>query len=421
MRFENPLSAVSRRDFLRLAGLATGATVSLPLQAYARLIFDGRPPLRVGMVVPRSKIHSEIGANLVEGMRLQFREAGWESTRLVVREVASGEEIAAARRLLSEEKVEILTGMFNPRTVHLLREDLERSGTLCVAIEGGANTFVPREESPLMYQNSLGYWQSNWAMGSWAARNVGQRAAVVTAFYETGYDSCQAFPQGFEAGGGTIIRSDVTHAPLGGTDPVSAMKAIAAARPDVLFLSASGKDARDLFAAYRDAGLKGKIPLAVSGFMAHELLPAGMGPAAEGIMSCLPWAPALDSAENHAFCSSFARTCGRQPDSFAVLGYDTGGMIVGTVAAAAGRVQKSSDLKRALEELQVPSPRGALRFTAASGGIDAPLYLCEVRTRGTSCRNEVISRVSSLQEVEKSAHRPALVARSGWTNGYLCV
>lgn len=415
----NLRAGVSRRDFLRIAGIATGATVTLPLQAYAHFIFDGRPPLKVGMVVPNSNIYPEIGANLVDGMRLQFAESGWESTRLLVREVESGEEISAARRMLTEEKVEVLAGMFNPLTVHHLREDLERSGILFVNIEAGANTFVPREESPLMYQNSLGYWQSSWAMGKWAAQQKGTRAAVASSFYETGYDSFHAFSQGFETGGGTIVCSEVTHAPLGGGDPVSAMKAIAAARPDVLFLSAGGKDALDLVAAYHDAGLKGKLPLLVSGFMVHGTQLAGMGAAAVGIMSCLPWTPTLNSAENNAFCSGFVRACGRQPDSFAVLGYDTGGMIVGAVAAA-GKVQNSRDLKKALEQLQVSSPRGPMRMVPSTGGTEAPLYLCEVRKVGASIQNAALRSVSTLQTVESEARRSSLIVHSGWTNSYLC-
>ena len=84
-------------------------------------------------------------------------------------------------------------------------------------------------------------------------------------------------------------------------------------------------------------------------------------------------------------------------------------------ASAAGRVQRNQDLKKALENLRISSPRGTLDITALTGSSNAPLYICEVRQAGNSFRNTVVSRASSLQAVEREAHRPALVARSGWS------
>lgn len=414
------LAAVNRRDFLKMAGLATGTLAAFPLQAHARFLFDGRPPLKVGIVVPRSAIYPDIAKKLVDGIRLQFAESGWESTRLLVREAVNGAEIAAAIALISEDRVGILTGMFNPLTVHRLREGLESSGTLFINIEGGANSFVPREESPLMYQNSLGYWQSNWAMGKWAAENMGRRAAVASSFYETGYDSFYAFPQGFESSGGTILRTDITHAPMGTVDLGKTMEAIAAVRPDFVFASSSGRDSLDFVSAYHASRLSARIPLVASGFMMHDALLSQMGGAAHGIISCLPWTATLDTPVNSAFCAGFASATGAEPDSFAVLGYDTGSMIVSAVASAAGRVHSNQDLKKALENLRISSPRGTLDITALTGSSNAPLYICEVRQTGNSFRNTVVSRASSLQAVEREAHLSALVARSGWTNGYLC-
>jgi len=413
-------SALNRRDFLRIAGLATGATVTLPLQAYARLIFDGRPPLRVGMIVPRSTIQPGIGMNLADGMRLQFAEAGWTSTRLVLREVASGSEISAAQQLLREERVEILTGMFNPRTIHRLRADLEAAGTLFINLEGGANAFAPRETSPLMYQNSLGYWQSSWAMGNWAAKNIGTRAAVVSSFYESGFDSFYAFSQGFAAAGGSVTATEVSNAPMSVNDPVGTMKTVAATKPDVIFVSASGNEALELVRGYHAAGLTERIPLAVSSFCVQGDFLSTLGTAAVGISSCLPWTPTLSTPENQAFCRSFRASTGRTPDPFAVLGYDSGSMIVTAVAAAAGRAHNNQDLRKALERMRVSSPRGTFGLAPASGSCDAPLYICRVERQGNTVQNSVISQAASLEGVSRQARLADLMAHSGWTNVYLC-
>jgi branched-chain amino acid transport system substrate-binding protein len=373
-------SGMNRRQFLVKAGLA-GAMAAIPFQAH---------------------------------------EAGWTNTKLVVEKADNGSSIVKARRLLAEGKVDILTGMINPLIVHRLREDLEKSEVLYINMEGGANSYAPREESPLLFHNSLGYWQSSWSLGSWAATAMGKRGFVASSLYETGYDAYYAFPQGFEQAGGTIIRSELTHLAPGGNNLASLMTAIAAARPDFVYASYSGREAVDFVRAYAAAGLSGRIPLLASGFTVDESLLPAMGANALGIKSCLSWSPTITTPENMAFRKAYTRQTRREADHFALLGYDTGSLITAAVKTAKGTVIRSNELKQALEKTAIPTPRGSLRIEPRTGSTDSPLYLREVRRDGNMFCNTVISELPGLAATEIQADRESMTARSGWINTYLC-
>jgi branched-chain amino acid transport system substrate-binding protein len=420
MNEPNNPAGVSRRQFLIKAGMATGALAAMPLQSQARFLWDGRPPLRVGVVVLDSSTCPLMGENLAAGMRLSFAEAGWTATGLVVEQADNGSSIVKARRLLAEGNVDVLTGMINPLIVHRLREDLEKSDVLYINMEGGANSYTPRDESPLIFHNSLGYWQSNWSLGSWAATAMGKRAFVISSLYETGYDAYYAFPQGFEKAGGTVLRSEITHLAPDRKNLAELMAAIAAARPDFVYASYSGGEAVDFVRAYGDAGLSGRIPLLASGFTVDEALLPAMGAGAIGIKSCLSWSPAISSPENAAFRKTYIRQTRREADPFALLGYDTGRLITEAVRAASGTVLRSNGLKQALETVAIASPRGNMRVRPGTGSTDTPLYLREVRRDGGQLQNSVIAELPGLAAVELRADREAMTARSGWIDSYLC-
>lgn len=417
---EKYTSEMSRRQFLVRAGLVTGAVATFPLRAHAGFIWDGRPPLKIGVVVLESSLYPDMGDNLVAGMKLALAEAGWENTRLIVERADNGSSIVRARSLVRNEKVDILAGMINPLIVHRLREDLEQTGTIYLNMEGGANHYQPRDESPLIFHNSLGYWQANWALGSWAAANVGKRAVVASSLYESGYDAYYAFPQGFEGGGGRVVGRELV-VNSGSKELAAMISAIGADRPDFVFASFSGEEAVAFVNAYAAAGLAGRIPLLASGFAVDEALLAAMGKNALGIKSCHTWSPMLATPENGAFRKAYAVKAGREADHFALLGYDTGCLVTAAVKSAKGTVLRNDGLKQSLEKTVMATPRGALRFDPRTGSNDSPLYLREVRREGGALQNVVIGELPGLATMAQRADRETMTAQSGWINTYLCV
>ena len=70
-----------------------------------------------------------------------------------------------------------LTSLFEQRQVPLVLANV------------GAHVVRPRQRHPLVLHHSLGYWQSSFALGRWAARNLGPRAYVSASIVDAGYDT----------------------------------------------------------------------------------------------------------------------------------------------------------------------------------------------------------------------------------------
>src|SRR2546426_10380737 len=73
--------------------------------------------------------------------------------------------------------------------------------TFLILADAGANIVRETEQSPYVFHNTLGYWQSSLALGEWAVRNIGKKVFVASSFYESGYDALYAFRLGAEIAG----------------------------------------------------------------------------------------------------------------------------------------------------------------------------------------------------------------------------
>lgn len=413
------LRVVTRRRFLQRLGVLTGAVVAsqipgLRSAAHAQPVAQGGYAGRVGVLLPQSAMNPLLSPNLVSGLKLGFQTAGCPDVTLITSPCGPGPAAAAtcAERLMDQERVDLVTGIASPNLSAEFRAAFENRRKYYVAADGGANLVRTSEESPYVLYNSLHYWQSNWATGQWAAKHLGTKAVVVSSFYETGYDAFSAFRLGFEAGGGEVAETYVTHRPASDWTWESVMSGIRTTAPDLLFALYSGQQATEFLAAWAESGLAGQIPLAASPFMVDEAALAEQGDAALGIISCLPWAPGLDHAENQAFVTAFLAMTGRRPDGFALLGYDTARLIANALGANGGGLTAN---------LRWSSPRGAVKLDGRSQSVVTPLYLREVRRGADGLYNAVIGTIAPADDRDDRLEPLRSGERTGWLNAYLQV
>lgn len=410
----------SRRRFLQALGIMTGAAAvglgTNSRSAEASTGERGHLTARIGLLLPESQPY----ASLRTGFRLGLDQAGASGVELVSEQVGHpGAALQKARTLVLQEQVDLMVGVATPHVAAQLRPLLEQSGTFFIVADAGANMPRASEQSPNIFYHSLGYWRANWAMGGWTARNLGRRALIATSFYESGYDSLHTFRLGFEATGGVVADTVVTHVPPQKVDWRQVMAAIEQARPDFVYALYSGQDAIEFVRAYADAGLAGKIPLAGSAFLVDETLLPLHGEAARGIYSCLGWAPGLQNAENLAFMGAYRAMTGQTPDAFALLGYETAQLTLDTLAAAGG--SRLERLSRELGTVRRPSPRGRVRMDATAHASSGPLFVRAVRPGEAGLQNEVIASLNPVEEWDPSLAGLRSGQRSGWTNAYLSV
>lgn len=381
-------SRLTRRGFLRLAGLATGAVVVPD--------WPGGHSLKVGVLLPTAVLYPAMGQNLVTGMRLYFGAAGHPVT-FAIHEIGAGTASArrTSRALLEQGGVDVVVAVTGEHVAATLRPLYADHGVPLVVCNAGANVVRPDDQGTFLVFNSLKLWQSNWALGFWAGHHLGSRAVSALSFYDSGYDAPYLFRLGFEAAGGDLLETFVSHTPAGDGNLTPLLAAIRDAGPDFVYASYCGAQAVEFVQAYARSGLAGHIPLIGSAFLVDDrsVLPQ-LGSAALGIKTSLPWAAPVSGSEDQAVLAAYPQQTGRSADSFAALGYDTAHLIT-----------------RMMAEGVHEAPR-------ETGG---PLFLREVRRHGLALANVVTAHLSSIAERDIQRAVAESSPKSGWLAPYLCL
>lgn len=427
MSQQNVPAALSRRGFLQTMGALTGAAFLPGLSPSARKAQAEPAPLaipaKIGLLLPVSTRYPQLGANLTTGLRLGLAHAtgGVDngSIPLFVEEVGTTHRGLAAttNRLVAERGVDLIIGVATPSLAATLRPVLTASRTPFIALDAGANLPRASEQFPYMVYNTLGYWQANWAMGQWAASNLGLQAFIASSFYDSGYDALYAFRAGFEAAGGRINGTSITHVPSSSVDLPGLAAAIRQSQPDFVFGLYNGQISVDFLRAYTDTGLAAEIPLVGSAFLVDETTLPDTGATARGVRSTFSWAADLASPAHQTFTAAYHAATGKAPDAFALLGYDTAQLVVAALRAS-GEAGNGSRLAQALQSARWSSPRGLLQMDKTTQSCIPPLYLREARLSSSGWQNQLLNQLQAVRAdaIGLSALRDQ--PRTGWVHAY---
>jgi branched-chain amino acid transport system substrate-binding protein len=432
MHDDYPSSGLSRRAFLRSAGLAAGALAAAPLlnaapawaagPAPASALPTGRDLLTIGVLLPRSTIYPALGSNFLAGMQLYCNQAADDArpgVRLVAKDAGFGrvQALAAAQQLLEADKAALVVGLSNPALVDMLRGLFQTRRTVFLTAGLGENVPRAADDSAYVFHHSLGAAEAAWALGRWAATHLGGRAAIATALYDSGYDALTAFRLGFTAAGGTVTTTQTTHLLANSPALPAVLAEIAAGRPDFLYAAYCGPAASDFVRAVQ-AGPAAGIPLLGSPLLAGETALPSLGKAALGIKTALGWTPALDTAENRAFVAAYTKQTGQAPDNLALLGYETARLAVTALAGAGGDPARGTRMRDALAAATFAGPRGPVAMDAQTHCTGGPLYLREVQMRDGAFAHVPVAKLPTAAEAGAALRA---TVKSGWTNAYLSV
>ena len=151
---------------------------------------------------------------------------------------------------------------------------------------------------------------------------------------------------------------------------------IASLKPDAVYVFFAGAGAVKFVKDYAAAGLKEKIPLYGPGFLTDGTLEA-QGDAAQGLLTTLHYADALDNPKNNAFRAAYKAAYKTEPDVYAMQGYDAGQLLAAGLKAVNGDTSKRDALIKAMESTKIDSPRGPFALSKAHNPVQ-DFYLRKV-------------------------------------------
>jgi branched-chain amino acid transport system substrate-binding protein len=410
---------MNRGGFLKLAGVGAGLLAAGPLASAAK----AGTSIKVGVMVPTGSSYALMGPSLLDGLRLGFEEAGLRGTpitaTLVSREVDGGYAYAGttARELLDDGADVVVAGV-SALVAERLGPLFARRRTPLVVANTGAHVVPTAARSPFVLHNSLLYWQASFAMGRWAARNLGRRAFVATSLHDAGYDSVYAFRRGFESAGGAVVGEGVSHADPASPELAALFAAARESRAGVVYGLYSGDAATEFVRGYAASG--GRARLVVGSLAVEDYSLRRIGAAAAGVLSAASWTASAQGKLNRAFKQAFRNEYGRAPDPFAALGYDTALLVVEGMRRALGRGLRMQGLVEALRGASVNGPRGRLVVDAATNTVRGPIAIRRVRRVASGLANVAVTTVPPVRSRPKELSALTSARRSGYVNEYLC-
>ncbi|MGH2593111.1 MAG: ABC transporter substrate-binding protein [Anaerolineae bacterium] len=391
---------LTRRQFLKAAGLAAGAYATAPLLSACGAAAPSGP-LKIGLLLPYSAVYAELGVSIENGLRMYLGEVGDQAGGrqieiLVEDEGATPDEATPkAKKLVEQDEVDMVVGIVSSGVLGALRDYFDSNKKLLICANAGANGISRAGKTPYIWRTSFTKWQPNWPVGPWDAENVGKRVFISVPDYAAGHNMRDAFLNSFQAAGGEALGLQLTPFPNIG-DPAPFITEIANADVDFLYCFYSGGQAVTFLKAYGEFGLAGKLPLLCAGFMVEEDVLPAHGDFARGVRSGLHWALYLDNPENTKFVDAYtAKYNNRTPDVFAVQGYDTGRAIVEMLKRTQGDTTVDKMIE-ALDGISFASPRGPFALDTNTQNPKHHIYLREVQTVDGAPHNVVLADLGEI-------------------------
>ena len=336
--------------------------------------------VKLGMMLPATGTFAALGTAIDNGFRLYLNEHGGKLAGFDVEIVRVDDEsdpskaTANINKLLKRDNVQALIGSVHSGVAMTMAKAAKETNTILVVPNAGADAVTGAMCAPNIFRSSFSNWQPGYAMGEVVAKRGHKNVVTLTWKYAAGDESVGGFKEAFEKAGGKVVKE--LSLPFPTVEFQALLTELAAIKPDAVYTFFAGAGAVKLVKDYAAAGLKGKIPLYGAGFLTDGTLQA-QGSAADGLLTTLHYADGLNTPRDNAFRSAYFKSYKREPDVYAVQGYDAAQMLAVGLAAVKGDLSKKAEFSAALRSAQIDSPRGSFVLSRSHNPVQ-DIYLREV-------------------------------------------
>jgi len=341
-----------------IAGAAVGATA------------QPSDPVKIGLMLPGSGTFADLGKGISNGFKLYVSEQGGKLGGRSVEYIALDDESEPskanenANKLVKRDKVDVLIGTVHSGVAMTIAKVARETNTLLIVPNAGAGEITGAMCAPNIFRSSFSNWQPGYASGLLAAKKH-KTAVTISWKYAAGDESVKGFREGFEKGGGKVLKD--LSLPFPSTEFQPLLTELATLKPESAYVFVAGAGQVKFVKDYAAAGLKTSIPL-YGAFITEGTL-AAQGEAASGLMTVLHYADGIKTPKNEQFVAAYNKAYGAAPDVFAVQGYDAAQLYDVGLKAVKGDTKNKAEMIKAMEGAKLESPRGPLSFSKSHNPI----------------------------------------------------
>ena len=317
--------------------------------------------VKIGFLATMSGPGGTLGQDQYDGFMLGVEKAGGKLGGQDVKVIREDDQLRpevarqAVQKLLTRDKVDVVTGMSFSNVLMAVVRDVVNSGTVLISSNAGPSELAGAQCSPFYFSTSWQNDQQHEAMGKYASDKGYKRVAIMAPNYQAGKEAVTGFKRYFK---GEILSESYTQ--VNQPDYSVEITQLQASKPDAVFIFYPGGMGVNFVKQYQQAGMMGKTPLLSGSTVDGTTLPA-LKDIALGVLSAGPWVPDLPNASNQAFVQQFKKKYGRIPSAYAAYAYDSAQLLDAALKSTGGKADGKT-LSAALAKVSFPSVRGNFKF-----------------------------------------------------------
>ena len=381
--------------------LATTATLALGLGLSGAA--SAQDTIKIGVILPYSGQFADAGAMMQAGIDLYIKEHGntvaGKKIEIIKKDVGGiAPDVAKrlAQELVVRDKVDILAGFALTPNAFAAADVSKEAQKFMVVMNAATSKVV--EASPYSVRTSLTTPQINDALGKWVYASGVRQVYTIATDYGPGHDAQGAFEKAFTGAGGKVVGSDRT--PVANPDFSAYVQRVKDAKPEAVYVWVpGGVQPAAIGKALSERGLTpATTKIFGTGELTTEESLAAMGDLATGIITGMHYTTESNDPVNAAFVKGFkADNKGRNPNFFALGGYDGMQLIYKTIEATGGKTDGAA-LIGAAKGMKWTSPRGPVSIDPQTRDIVQTVYIRKVEKVGGVIQNVNIDKVENVKD-----------------------
>ena len=367
---------------------------------------NAQDSVKIGIINEYSGQFADTGTQIDNGIKLYVKQHGdtvagrkIELIRKDTGGIAPDVSKRLAQELIVRDHADILAG-FSLTPNALAAADISAEAKKLMVVMNAATAIITTK-SPYIARTSSTTPQLNYTLGVWAAKNGIKTVYTMVSDYGPGIDAETWFQTGFKEGGGQVIGS--VRFPVANPDFSAFVQAAKDAHPDAIYIwIPGGAQPGAVGKALAERGVDPtKTKVLGQDALGAETALKSMGDAAIGIITVADYDYSHDSPLNHEFVKAFNDEFHRNPDFFAVGGYDGTRLIYEALKKTGGKADGDS-LIAAAKGMSWESPRGPISIDPETRDIVQTVYIRHVQKVGDALENIEFDSVPNVKDPAKA-------------------
>jgi branched-chain amino acid transport system substrate-binding protein len=362
--------------------------------------------VKIGIINEYSGQFADTGAQIDNGIKLYVKQHGdtvagkkIEFIRKDTGGIAPDVSKRLAQELVVRDNADIFAG-FSLTPNALAAADISAQAKKFMVVMNAATAIITTK-SPYIARTSSTTPQLNYTLGVWAAKHGLKKIYTMVSDYGPGIDAETWFQTGFKENGGEIVGS--VRFPVANPDFSAFIQAAKDANPDGIYIWIPGgaqPAAVGKALAERGIDLK-KIKVLGQDALGADTALQSMGDAALGLITVADYDYTHDSPLNHDFVKAFNEEFHRNPDFFAVGGYDGTHLIYEALKKTGGKTDGDS-LIAAAKGMAWESPRGPISIDPETRDIVQTVYIRRVEKGPNGLYDQEFDAIPAVKDPVKA-------------------